>query len=189
MRAPATVSAKAEPMEPACRPGVSARERSKNGAMKRTPITCGGTQAKVSRTCGSVFAGWSSWDAPMRTTTTSSFAGSGDREVGHESLVISLLFSLLFPVLACSGSCNFGLCHCWYSLFCRFWMSPRPLYRDLQAGQRCLCITANFHGRGLRWVISLGGDRGRGASLCPRTSDRVAITWSRRRKSVPGTIA
>jgi hypothetical protein len=66
--------------------------------MKRAPITCGGTQAKVCSRCASAFAGWSQRDAPTRTMRTSSFAGSGDCDVRSRDF-------LLRP---CSAPCYFG---------------------------------------------------------------------------------
>ena len=89
--------------------------------MKRAPITCGGTWAKVCSRCASAFAGWSQRDAPTRTMRTSSFAGSGDCDVRSRDF-------LFRPCSAPVISAGFpGL-----RAVCRFLHPPAPIYRDLQ---------------------------------------------------------
>ena len=94
-----TASGKAEPMQPAWRKRLRAQEQRRNETHTHYLWRDAGESLEHVR---ERFRRWSSWDAPMRTTITSSFAGSGDGDVGcPESLVISLLFpcSSLFRIL------------------------------------------------------------------------------------------
>jgi hypothetical protein len=134
--------------------------------MKRAPITCGGTQAKVCSRCASAFAGWSQRDAPTRTMRTSSFAGSGDCDVRSRNF-------LSRPCSAPVISADFpGL-----RAVCRFLHPPAPILQGF-TGPTLEVAVANarpqpqWHARAMasrcRLRAQLGGARAHPSSAHAR---------------------
>ena len=86
--------------------------------------------------CGSAFTAWSKRDAPMRTMTTSSFAGSGDRDARGRDFLFRPCSALLFwpgsPGLA-GYFAGFCICPCIYRDF------PSPS-GAVWGGEHTVCV-------------------------------------------------